>query len=86
MSGKRENLFKQALPSLDRNNTSIGYPMNDAVRNSEPTNNSGQRQEKISKLMDLMRLLAEKKFTGYIKVNFSQGGIGRIEKFEEILK
>ena len=25
-------------------------------------------------------------FTGYIKLNFSQGAIGRIEKYEEILK
>jgi hypothetical protein len=25
-------------------------------------------------------------FTGYIKVNFSQGSIGRIERFEEILR
>jgi hypothetical protein len=28
----------------------------------------------------------EKEFTGYIKINFSQGGIGRIEKYEEILR
>ena len=28
----------------------------------------------------------EKKFTGYIKLNFTRGRIGRIERFEEILK
>jgi hypothetical protein len=27
-----------------------------------------------------------KEFTGYIKINFTQGGIGRIEKYEEILR
>jgi hypothetical protein len=31
-------------------------------------------------------MLTEQQFTGYIKVNFTQGGIGRVEKFEEILK
>jgi hypothetical protein len=44
------------------------------------------RPEKLTKLLEIMKLLADEKFTGYIKVNFSQGGIGRIEKFEEILR
>jgi len=44
------------------------------------------RPEKLARLLEIMKLLAEEKFTGYIKVNFSQGGIGRIEKFEEILR
>ncbi len=43
-------------------------------------------EAKLSRLVDLMRVLVEEGFTGSIKVNFSQGGIGRIEKFEEILK
>jgi hypothetical protein len=43
-------------------------------------------EAKLSRLFDLMRALVEEGFTGSIKVNFSQGGIGRIEKFEEILK
>ncbi len=44
------------------------------------------KPEKLAKLLDVIRLLADDKFTGYLKVNFSQGGIGRIEKFEEILR
>jgi hypothetical protein len=44
------------------------------------------RPEKLARLMEIMRLLVDDKFTGYLKVNFSQGGIGRIEKFEEILR
>ena len=44
------------------------------------------RPEKLAKLLEIMRLLVDEKFTGYIKVNFSQGGVGRIEKFEEILR
>ena len=49
-------------------------------------NKKGLKTDKLDKLFDHIRLLAEEGFTGYIKVNFSQGGIGRIEKFEEILK
>ena len=42
--------------------------------------------EKLRKLGDVLRSLADSRFTGYIKINFSQGCIGRVEKFEEILK
>jgi hypothetical protein len=42
--------------------------------------------EKFQKLVDFLEDVKEQNFTGYIKVNFSQGSIGRIEKFEEILK
>ncbi len=41
---------------------------------------------KLGRLVQVMETLMEEKFTGYVKVNFSQGGIGRVEKFEEILK
>jgi hypothetical protein len=59
--------------------------MDDLARNSHcPVRNS--KQEKMTKLAEVLKILMEEKFTGYIKVNFSQGGIGRIEKFEEILK
>jgi hypothetical protein len=42
--------------------------------------------EKIAKIMDVLKALMNKKFTGYIKINFSRGSVERIEKFEEILK
>ena len=42
--------------------------------------------EKLDRLSMLMVKLIEDEFTGHIKINFSQGGIGRVEKFEEILK
>jgi hypothetical protein len=42
--------------------------------------------DKVKKIKETITALMEKKFTGYIKVNFSRGSIGRIEKFEEILK
>jgi len=42
--------------------------------------------DKLKRIRDTIMALMDKKFTGYIKVNFSRGSIGRIEKFEEILK
>ena len=44
------------------------------------------RFRKIDKLIEHLKGIQETQFTGYIKINFSQGNIGRIEKFEEILK
>lgn len=42
--------------------------------------------DKIGRLIEHFNTLREGKFTGYVKVNFSQGNIGRVEQFEEILK
>ncbi|MEA5115083.1 MAG: hypothetical protein VB050_13760 [Geobacteraceae bacterium] len=42
--------------------------------------------EKKEKIIDLLNDLKEIQFTGFIRINFSQGGITRIEKNEEILK
>jgi hypothetical protein len=42
--------------------------------------------EKLQKLIEYLRGEKCNKFTGYIRINFNQGYIGRIEKFEEILK
>jgi hypothetical protein len=42
------------------------------------------KTEKHERLFGIINYLAEREFTGYLKVNFSQGGIGRIEKLEEL--
>jgi len=42
------------------------------------------REEKLRKLIKQIEALQEGRFTGYLKLNFTQGSIGRIEKFEEI--
>ena len=44
------------------------------------------REDKLETLVKYLRHIEDQDFTGYIKINFSQGSIGRIEKFEEILK
>lgn len=47
---------------------------------------SGKQDEKLVRLVAELSKLMNEEFTGHIKINFSQGGIGRIEKFEEILR
>jgi len=42
--------------------------------------------EKVTKIVEIIRALMDKKFTGYIKIKFTRGNAGKIEKFEEILK
>lgn len=42
------------------------------------------RDEKHDRLLEILNTLSNFEFTGYIKINFSQGGIGRVEKFEEV--
>ncbi|MEA5112566.1 MAG: hypothetical protein VB050_00915 [Geobacteraceae bacterium] len=41
---------------------------------------------KIQKITELLSNLKSDGFTGFIRINFSQGGITRIEKNEEVLK
>ena len=48
--------------------------------------NTEKPVDKVKKNLEVIKALMEKKFTGYMKVNFSRGNVGRIEKFEEILK
>jgi hypothetical protein len=44
------------------------------------------QDKKLEKLIEVMSGLVHNEFTGHLKINFSQGGIGRVEKFEEILR
>ena len=44
------------------------------------------RDDKYARLVEVISDLIDNEFTGHLKINFSQGGIGRIEKFEEILR
>ena len=40
--------------------------------------------DRMKRLIEAIRILIEGGFSGYIKINFSQGSLGRVEKFEEI--
>ena len=53
-------------------------------KNSKSGNFS--KTEKLERLFKELERLVSENFTGYVKVNYSQGSIGRVEKFEEILK
>jgi hypothetical protein len=45
-----------------------------------------RQHEKLERLVEVMSDLMGQEFTGHLKINFTQGGIGRVEKFEEILR
>lgn len=47
---------------------------------------SGAQNSKFKRLVEVLQNMVDEEFTGHLKINFSQGGIGRIEKFEEILR
>jgi len=42
--------------------------------------------EELGKIIDMINALKGKSFTGYLRINFTWGIIGSVEKFEEILK
>ncbi len=42
------------------------------------------KHDKFDKLFDILQDLKKSEFTGSLKINFSQGGVGRIEKLEEM--
>jgi hypothetical protein len=54
--------------------------------NQKQTREKLDKGWKLTKLVDYLSALQGNGFTGYIKVNFSQGTVGRIEKFEEVLR
>ncbi|MGD0883683.1 MAG: hypothetical protein ABSA46_02195 [Thermodesulfovibrionales bacterium] len=39
--------------------------------------------DRMKRLIETIRTLSEEDFNGHIKINFSQGSIGRVEKSEE---
>ena len=39
--------------------------------------------DRMKRLIEAIRILIAGEFSGYIKINFSQGSLGRIEKTEE---
>jgi hypothetical protein len=44
------------------------------------------KSQKLSRLLEYLRDLSDDSFTGYVKINFSQGSLARVEQFEEISK
>jgi len=53
-------------------------------RNSERT--KGGAMEKLTKIINFLKILMDRKFTGSIKIKFTRGTVERVEQFEEILK
>jgi hypothetical protein len=40
--------------------------------------------DKMRRLSEAIRTLIDEQFSGYIKINFTQGSIGRVEKSEDL--
>ena len=62
------------------------YELKSGNKKNEPEEKKVFKLKKLKLLQNEMESLLESGFTGYVKINFSQGSIGRVEKFEEILK
>ncbi len=46
----------------------------------------GGTVDKLTKIIDFLKTLMDKRFTGSIKIKFSRGTVEKVEQFEEILK
>jgi hypothetical protein len=46
----------------------------------------GARSTDPSRLVEYLRDLRTRKFTGFLNIHFVQGKLGRVERYEEILK
>lgn len=44
------------------------------------------KYDRVQELIAYLHSLGDQEFTGFIKINYSQGSIGRVERFEEILR
>ncbi len=42
--------------------------------------------EKLTKIINFLKTLMDRKFTGSIKIKFTRGSVERVEQHEEILK
>lgn len=62
----------------------MGGVMQPKVIHSNKVNE--KKKNKMDRLVEYLQGVEDQNFTGYIRINFSQGSVGRIEKFEEILK
>jgi hypothetical protein len=45
-----------------------------------------KQSDKLGRLFEYFMAIKEDELTGYIKVNFNQGNICKVEKYEEILR
>ncbi len=40
--------------------------------------------DRMKRLVEAIKRLTDEEFSGYLKINFSQGSLGRVEKSEEV--
>jgi hypothetical protein len=78
-------LGKKAQPKMNRDLCNVS---GDSFQPQDPSAGEGgrERPNKLRRLFEYLKDLEEEGFTGYIKINYSQGSIGRVERFQEVLK
>jgi hypothetical protein len=79
MHSQEDDALRPALVAAVRKTDADGGP-------GAPSKGSHLCDDRIENLLRILKVLMDNKFTGYIKLNFTQGTLGRVEKFEEILK
>jgi hypothetical protein len=57
-----------------------------AIRSKVVPTEKSTNTDRLQQLMAYLLAIGGQDFTGYIKINYSQGSIGRVERFEEILR
>lgn len=75
--------------TLDRQTQAPGYATTEkayAIRPKVVRAEKRVKNDRIRELIAYLNTLGDQEFTGYIKINYSQGSIGRVERFEEILR
>ncbi len=55
-----------------------------SLKNAQANSRKGLGDEPVIELVAFLADLKANRFTGYVRINFSQGALARVEKFEEV--
>ncbi|MBU0481323.1 MAG: hypothetical protein KKG47_09490 [Proteobacteria bacterium] len=61
-------------------------PKKNTITELDKAGPSSKQEGRLRSLLDFLASVNDQHFTGYIKVNFNQGNICKVEKYEEILR
>lgn len=45
-----------------------------------------KKVDKLTRVIDFIENFDDEKFSGFVRINFSQGNVGRVEKLEQVYK
>jgi len=79
---KQNRREKHSASLGDKEKYKVEHGRRPVLMKTDKNNQPGR----LKKVAQYFKKLQAKNFTGYIKVNFSQGSIAKVEKFEKVLK